>query len=212
MVLTADAASQDRIAALDAGADDYVVKPFDIGEVLARARAVLRRSAPIPAAWAGGDFGDLVIDGPTRRVLVRGVAISLTRREFDLLAALAECPGRVFTRTELLGQVWNSEQDWQDPATVTEHVYRLRAKIELDTGDPRWIQTVRHLGYAFSASSGESCSRVDRSGPRARRRKAMTAGIGLDAVGKSDTATITPTTANTAPLARVRIKRGKNGS
>src|SRR4029079_7936504 len=95
------------------------------------------------------DFGDLEIDASARRVRVRGETVELTAREFDLLAFLARSPSRVFSHGELLAQVWHSTSEWQDPATVTEHVRRIRAKIEQDRDRPRWIRTVRAAGYVF---------------------------------------------------------------
>jgi DNA-binding response OmpR family regulator len=137
-----------RVAALNMGADDYVVKPFPVRELPARIRSVLRRARPFPEQ-AALDFGSLVIRLAEREVMVEGVAVKTTAREFDLLARLASEPRRVFTRAELLAEVWGSSQDWQDPATVTEHIRRLRHKIEVDPERPRWLLTARGVGYRF---------------------------------------------------------------
>jgi DNA-binding response OmpR family regulator len=147
ILLTGRLSEIDRVLGLELGADDYVVKPFSPRELAARVRAVLRRSAAAPNP--GLDFGELEIDAASRQVRVRGALVELTAREFDLLAFLARAPRQVFSHNELLVQVWNSTSDWQDPATVTEHVRRIRAKIEQDREHPRWIRTVRAAGYAF---------------------------------------------------------------
>jgi DNA-binding response OmpR family regulator len=147
ILLTGRVSEIDRVLGLELGADDYVVKPFSTRELAARVRAVLRRSNS--EADNGLDFGDLALDVAAREVRVRGEIVELTAREFDLLAFLARSPRRVFSHAELLVEVWNSSSDWQDPATVTEHVRRIRAKIEQDREHPRWIRTVRAAGYAF---------------------------------------------------------------
>ena len=130
------------------GADDYVVKPFSPGELTARIQSVLRRSGP-PAAASVLRFDDLTIDSATRDVSVGGKPVVLTAKEFDLLAFLAASPRQVFDREQLLSQVWSSSTEWQDPATVTEHVRRIRRKIEADPDNPRWVCTVRGVGYRF---------------------------------------------------------------
>jgi DNA-binding response OmpR family regulator len=147
ILLTGRVDEIDRVLGLELGADDYVVKPFSPRELAARVRAVLRRSgADAHRALA---FGDLAIDQVAREVKLRGEPVDLTAREFDLLLFLAQSPRRVFSHGELLEQVWHSTSDWQDPATVTEHIRRIRAKIEADREHPRWIRTVRAAGYAF---------------------------------------------------------------
>jgi DNA-binding response OmpR family regulator len=95
------------------------------------------------------DFGELRIDMKSREVQVRGEPVTLTAREYELLAFLAQSPRQVFSHAELLAQVWQSNAEWQDPATVTEYVRRIRVKIEVDRNQPRWIRTVRAAGYAF---------------------------------------------------------------
>jgi DNA-binding response OmpR family regulator len=147
ILLTGRVSETDRVLGLELGADDYVVKPFSPRELAARARAVLRRTAELQGADL--DFGELGIDTRTRRVRLRGVVLELTAKEFDLLTFLASSPREVFSRERLLEQVWHSAGDWQDPGTVTEHVHRLRLKLETDRQNPRWIRTVRAAGYAF---------------------------------------------------------------
>ncbi len=149
IILTGRMAETDRVVGLELGADDYVVKPFSPRELASRVRAILRRTTRSRTTVL--DFGNLCIDADARRVFVDGELIELTAREFDLLVFLASEPHRVFSRSELLEQVWHSTDDWQDPATVTEHVRRLRTKLSNDgTGEPpRWIRTVRAKGYAF---------------------------------------------------------------
>ena len=147
ILLTGRVSELDRVLGLELGADDYVGKPFSPRELAARVRAVLRRSAP--ESKRRYDFGELRIDVDARVVHLRGDVVELTAREFDLLAFLARSPRQVFSHAELLEHVWRSTRDWQDPATVTEHVRRIRAKIEDDRDRPRWIRTVRAAGYAF---------------------------------------------------------------
>ncbi|MEE8332101.1 MAG: response regulator transcription factor [Acidimicrobiia bacterium] len=149
ILLTASGDEADRVAGLELGADDYVVKPFSPRELAARVRSVLRRTAPRPPAPTMS-FDDLIIDTTSRCVTVADEAIELARREFDLLAFLADSPGQVFSRGQLLDHVWGSSAEWQDPSTVTVHVRRLRAKLEPDPQQPRWISTVRGVGYRFS--------------------------------------------------------------
>jgi len=147
ILLTGRVDEIDRVLGLELGADDYVVKPFSPRELAARVRAVLRRSAVHDHHALA--FGELTIDPIAREVMLRGGLVDLTAREFELLLFLAQSPRRVFSRGELLEQVWHSTSDWQDPATVTEHIRRVRAKIEVDREHPRWIRTVRAAGYAF---------------------------------------------------------------
>jgi DNA-binding response OmpR family regulator len=140
----------DRVRLLNLGADDYVVKPVSFAELEARVRAVLRRGAGGCPPLAQLNLGQLVIDLSTRIVTVCGDEVTLTRKEFDLLTFLASSPGQVFSREELLERVWRSTAQWQARATVTEHVRRVRQKIEPRPDAPRWITTVRGMGYRFS--------------------------------------------------------------
>ena len=150
ILLTARADEADRVLGLELGADDYVVKPFSPRELVARVRSVLRRTAA-PPATAALSFDTLSIDTRSREVAIDGVAVSLTAKEFDLLAFLAAHPRQVFSRAQLLVSVWDSSADYQDPATVTVHVRRLRNKIEADPEHPRWISTVWGVGYRFES-------------------------------------------------------------
>jgi two-component system phosphate regulon response regulator PhoB len=156
--LTGRGLEAERVSGLKLGADDYIVKPFSLAEVSARIETVLRR-AGVNMAQHEIDaptmrFGDLLINETTHEVHVGGKLIDLTSKEFALLAFLAHSPRQVFTREQLLEQVWESSSEWQNEATVTEHVRRLRSKIEADPDHPRWIQTVRGVGYRFESEPG----------------------------------------------------------
>lgn len=150
MVLSGRDSETDRIVGLDLGADDYLVKPFSPGELAARARSLLRRCAepgghkPFTPTGSGVE-----IDRESRNSWVDGEPIDLAAKEFDLLAYLVEHPRRACRRSELLAAVWSSDSGWQNEATVTEHVYRLRLKIEADPQHPRWLRTVRAVGYRW---------------------------------------------------------------
>jgi len=152
ILLTARTIEADRIAGLELGADDYIVKPFSPREVAVRVRTILRRSRMADSVHARrfrAEFDGLSVDVETREVSVRGSIVELTPKEFDLLALLAQSPRQVFSRALLLQLVWASSPDFQDPATVTVHVGRLRHKLEADPRQPRWIQTVHSIGYRF---------------------------------------------------------------
>ncbi|MDQ6726276.1 MAG: response regulator transcription factor, partial [Actinomycetota bacterium] len=140
ILLTSRGSEADRILGLKLGADDYVVKPFSAGELAARINSVLRRTRS-SATQAVLRFDGLTLDVNTREVTVGDAPVSTTAREFDLLAFLASSPRQVFSRQQLLTHVWNSRSEWQDPDTVTEHVRRLRRRIEPDPENPRWIKT-----------------------------------------------------------------------
>jgi two-component system phosphate regulon response regulator PhoB len=148
IMLTARGEESERVRGLSTGADDYVVKPFAPRELTSRIRAILRRSSPASSSDSL-DFAGLHIDLTSREVKVEGRAVGLTTREFELLAFLASSPRRVYSRAQLLERVWSSALEWQDPATVTEHVRRIRLKIEPDRDGPHRIRTVRGVGYAF---------------------------------------------------------------
>lgn len=149
ILLTARTEEPDRVLGLELGADDYVVKPFSPRELVARVRSVLRRSGGSSTPAAVLEFDGLRIDEQAREVSVNGEVIEMTPKEFDLIAFLARSPRQVFSRSQLLEQVWDSSPDWQDPSTVTVHVRRLRRKIESDPEQPRWITTVWGVGYRF---------------------------------------------------------------
>jgi two-component system phosphate regulon response regulator PhoB len=151
ILVSALAEEADLVIGLKMGADDYVTKPFSAAELSARIESVLRRAAmrSAPEATSRLSFEGLVIDLGTREVRVAGEKAEMTAKEFDLLAYLAGSPRHVFSREQLLQQVWGSSSNWQSDATVTEHVRRLRRKIEVDPDNPRWITTVRGVGYRF---------------------------------------------------------------
>ncbi len=148
ILLTARGEESDRVIGLNLGADDYVVKPFSPAELVARVDAVLRRVDTTPDAQPPLEFGELVIDPAARRATLAGGELALTQRELDLLLFLARHPGRAFTRNELMDQVWQYSF-YTDTSTVTVHVRRLRAKLERDPADPRFIETVWGVGYRF---------------------------------------------------------------
>jgi DNA-binding response OmpR family regulator len=147
LMLTARAAEEDRIAGLDLGADDYVIKPFSPQELVLRVQAMLRRGGSVagqgPASYGGGT---LLIDEPRREVTVRGAGVDLTPTEWGILVALATVPGRVYSRYELINRIRGNEFEGQQ-RTVDSHVKNLRGKVEEDPGGPRIVQTVLGRGY-----------------------------------------------------------------
>ena len=147
ILLTARGAEADKIIGLETGADDYIVKPFSLGEFLARVRAALRRGAAAPPADVL-TFGDLRLDLAARRVARAGRAIALAPREFDLLALLMRHRGAVMSRDLLLARVWGDDFVG-DARTVDVHIRWLRQKLEQDPSQPVLIQTVRGVGYRF---------------------------------------------------------------
>jgi DNA-binding response OmpR family regulator len=150
IVLSALGDEECRIRGFRLGADDYVVKPFSIRELAARVGVLLRRAGGSDHTTTVIQHRDLVVNLAEREVWARGVLVETTALEFDLLAFLAGNPGRVFTRHELLRDVWGSSAEWQQEGTVTEHVRRLRVKLEADPAAPFWLQTVRGVGYRFN--------------------------------------------------------------
>jgi DNA-binding response OmpR family regulator len=142
IVVTARGEEIDRVLGLELGADDYVVKPFGFRELVARIRAVTRRTAGRTDERAPVRVGPLEVDERTRRVRVNGADVELTPKEFDLLALLASDAGAVITRQRLLEEVWDTH--WYGPTkTIDVHVASLRRKL----GDPSWIETVRGVGF-----------------------------------------------------------------
>jgi DNA-binding response OmpR family regulator len=153
LFLTARADEIDKVVGLEIGADDYLVKPFSVRELVSRVKALLRRAYGELADAGTGRLlrrGDLVIDLERRRVTRDGQRIALTTTEFDLLRHLAARPGRVYTRSQLLELVRDYEALEQDERTINVHISHIREKIEPDPTQPRYIQTVRGVGYAFS--------------------------------------------------------------
>jgi DNA-binding response OmpR family regulator len=146
ILLTARGEESDRVVGLHRGADDYVVKPFSPAELVARVGAVLRRVSPPDEEAPPIAHGPLRVEPATRRVLLDGELLSLTMREFDLLAYLAAHPGRVYSRDQLMEAVWG-EAFFEDTSTVTVHVRRIRAKLGDDPNQPRFIETVWGVGY-----------------------------------------------------------------
>ena len=148
ILVTGRGEEPDRILGLRMGADDYVVKPFSYPELVARIDTILRRAGIRPSRPLRV-FAGLTIDASSREVRLDERLIETTAKEFDLLVFLSSSPRQVFSREQILEHVWESSSKWQDDATVTEHVRRLRLKIEQDPEHPRWITTVRGVGYRF---------------------------------------------------------------
>jgi DNA-binding response OmpR family regulator len=149
VLLTARAEEQDKVTALESGADDYVTKPFSPRELAARVRSLLRRASGQADARSSLAFGDVVLDGDARQVRKAGDEVLLTAREFDLLWFLAANPRRVFSREQLMASVWGYEPAL-DSGTVTVHIRRLRTKVENDPARPRHLQTVWGVGYRLT--------------------------------------------------------------
>ena len=150
VMVTARADTHDIVAGLEAGADDYLTKPFAPKELSARIRAMLRRTRPSMPAHARLMFGDLELVPEEGQVLRNGRDVHLTKTEFRLLCELAENPGKVFSREALLDKVWGYDY-FGDGRLVDVHVRRLRTKIEADPASPRHVVTVRGLGYRLMA-------------------------------------------------------------
>ena len=154
IMLTALREEEDRIEGLEAGADDYLAKPFSPRELVLRVKSILRRSLPDFLPESIIDAGDFRLDVSSRQLQRRGQPIALTIREFDLIAFLLKHPRQVFSREELLRAVWGWE--FGDLSTVTVHVRRLREKIELDAAHPTVLCTVWGVGYRFDIEPAES--------------------------------------------------------
>jgi DNA-binding response OmpR family regulator len=151
IMLTAKTEETDKVLGLELGADDYITKPFSVREFRSRVKAVLRRAAlaqPETQFEEPIDAGELSIDFEKRSVTVRGEAVRLTYVEFEIIAALARAPGRVFSRTMLLERVWG-DASYRDPRTIDVHIRHLREKLEVEPKTPELILTVRGVGYRF---------------------------------------------------------------
>ena len=148
LMLTARGQESDRIAGLDLGADDYVAKPFSVRELLARVRALLRRSGSSPPLRDELRFDDVVVDFRRYEVRKAGVPLELTRKEFGVLRVLSSRPGEVLTRDDLLDEVWGQEAN-PTARTVDNHVASLRAKLEPLSSEPRHLQTIHGVGYKW---------------------------------------------------------------
>jgi DNA-binding response OmpR family regulator len=149
LMLTARSDEADRILGLDLGADDYVTKPFSVGEVLARVRALLRRANPARPSLQELRCGDLVVDFRRYEASKGGRPIEMTRKEFGLLRLLASRAGEVLTRDELLNEVWGYEA-LPTTRTVDNHIASLRAKLENDPARPRFLLTMHGVGYKWA--------------------------------------------------------------
>lgn len=157
LMLTARATEVDKVLGLEMGADDYMTKPFSIAELTARVKAIFRRVDALSEQARNTQQpvrfgGTLSIDPRSREVLVRGQAVALTHKEFDLLLHLAQNPGRVYSRSQLLDAVWGYSHEGYEHA-INCHINRLRAKIERDAAKPAILQTVWGVGYKFAPES-----------------------------------------------------------
>ncbi|MEK9721312.1 MAG: response regulator transcription factor [Quisquiliibacterium sp.] len=155
LMLTARSSEIDRVLGLELGADDYLTKPFSIPELQARVKAILRRVERKSTTDSGPErderirVGEIEIDTASREVRLRGRAIALTAKEFELLTYFARNPGRAFTRLQLLDAVWGTNFEGYEH-NVNTHINRLRGKIEIDPAEPRYVLTVRGVGYKFT--------------------------------------------------------------
>ena len=149
LLLTARSGESERVEGLDAGADDYMVKPYSVNELSAHVRALLRRSQPEPARQHL-HVGDVELDLAANTASIAGTLVDLTPKEFGLLRFLAMQSPETFSREALLHHVWGSTSDWQDPATVTEHIRRVRTKLTAAGATTDVIVTVRGFGYRIA--------------------------------------------------------------
>lgn len=155
MMLTARSTELDRVLGLEIGADDYLTKPFSVMELVARVKAIFRRLEAVSTQVTGRNTicsGTLSINMESHEVVVRGKAVALTAKEFELLSFFAQNPGRVFTRAQLLDKVWGYGYDGYEH-TVNSHINRLRTKIEVEPAKPQHVLTVWSVGYKFHDSN-----------------------------------------------------------
>jgi DNA-binding response OmpR family regulator len=158
LMLTARSSDAERVLGLEIGADDYLVKPFNVMELVARVKAILRRMEGLARNEEGKsrlEIGRLAIDATTRKATVDAEEVALTAKEFDLLLHFARNPGRVYTREQLLDAVWGGAHAGY-AHTVNSHINRLRTKIEADPANPALIETVWGVGYRFAAGVAPS--------------------------------------------------------
>lgn len=154
IMVTAKGQEKDRIGGLDLGADDYITKPFSLEEMLARIRAVLRRTDPGRAVGQAFRVGDLDVDVQALKATRAGRAIGISKREAAIIQHFAANPDRIISREELYKQVWNETLTDLGTRTVDMHIAKLRAKIEIDSSNPKIIQTVRGAGYKYCPDGG----------------------------------------------------------
>ncbi len=150
IMLTAKDTELDKVLGLEIGADDYITKPFSSRELLARVKAILRRTGNVDVKSAILEIGPVRVDTERHTVSVEGIDQSLPLKEFDLLVYLMQNAGRVLTRVQLIDRIWGSDY-FGDTKTLDVHVKRLRSRIEKDAANPRFIQTIRGLGYKFES-------------------------------------------------------------
>ncbi|MBN2138335.1 MAG: response regulator transcription factor [Sedimentisphaerales bacterium] len=151
IMLTAKGQESERVAGLNIGADDYITKPFSLEELLARIRAILRRTDPARAVGQTFDFAGLQVDIPALKVKRDGTEIEISKREAAMIQYFAANPNRVISREELYREVWNETLTDLGTRTMDMHIAKLRSKIEADTSDPQIIKTVRGAGYKYEA-------------------------------------------------------------
>lgn len=153
-MLTAKDTELDKVLGLEIGADDYVTKPFSGRELLARIKALLRRTGEVISGEGALKVGPIEIDQDRHQVLIRGQENSMPLKEFELLLYLTQNSGRVLTRNQLIDRIWGSDY-FGDTKTLDVHMKRLRARVEKDPTNPKYLQTVRGVGYKFDNKATE---------------------------------------------------------